>query len=81
VTTIIDVKGMQGNYATKSYTGCAVSFVRVMHLIIHQKKFGKQKTGTESCDNWILTKMTVMVLLDLDYGCTAKPVRKYGSFL
>jgi hypothetical protein len=43
-----------------------------MHLIIHQKKFGKQKTGTKSCDNWVLTKMTVMVLLDLDYGCTAK---------
>ena len=25
--------------------------------------------------------MTAMVLLNLDYGCTAKPVRKYGSFL
>lgn len=43
VTAIIDVTGLQGNYAAKSYAGCAVSFVRVMHLIIHQKKFGKQK--------------------------------------
>jgi hypothetical protein len=43
VTAIIDVTGLQGNYATKSYAGCAVSFVRVMHLIIHQKKVWKAK--------------------------------------